>query len=77
MLSAWASNIIAPACMNIPCIAQICKSEKSQKHPIYWFFITPDLELPIYSKDFNIVNYEIFIDKFQGIPLYSSEFVRG
>jgi len=50
MLSAWASNIIAPASMNILGIALIYKSKKSQQeYPILIivFFITP--ELPIYS----------------------------
>ena len=38
MLSAWEFNIIAPFSMNIPCIAMMCKSKKSQEYPFIVFY---------------------------------------
>ena len=37
---------------------------KSQKHPIYYVPLIK-LALRVYSWDFNILNYEVFINEFQ------------
>ena len=39
MLSALTFNIIALSSINIPCIALMYKSKKSQEYPIYCFLL--------------------------------------
>ena len=77
MLSAWASNIIAPACMNIPCIALMCKSKKSQKYSICFFYNTRTSNLFLGFRYCELRNIYKRIPNHVRIPLYSSEFVPG